>query len=140
MRFTAAGRTGRAAVPIEQGIQTAMQARGLKVADVLARIPQRDRSTIYRLLNGETRDAKVSTLLGLCDALGVSPNDLLGLSGLWDEPGPPEDALDARLRRVIALVQALAIPYKLVAVTQIERLVGTWQEAAEGLLRFGDEA
>ncbi len=125
---------------IEQGIQMAMQARGLKVADLLARIPQRDRSTIYRLLNGETRDAKVSTLLGLCHALGVTPNDLLGLSGLWGEQGRPGDQLDARLHKVVALVQALAVPYKVVAVTQIERLVGTWQEAAEGLLSVGDEA
>lgn len=121
-------------MPLDQAIHTALKARGLKVADLLARMPQRDRSTIYRLLSGETRDAKVSTLLGLCRALGVTPNDLLGLAGLWSEPGRSTDPLDVRLRKVFAMVQALAAPYKLVAVTQVERLVGTWQEAAEGLL------
>ncbi len=125
-------------MPLDQAIQAALRARGLNVADLLARMPQRDRSTIYRLLSGETRDAKVSTLLGLCRALGVTPNDLLGLAGLWSEAGRSADPLDLRLRRVFAMVEALAAPYKVVAVTQVERLVSTWQEAAEGLLTAED--
>jgi DNA-binding Xre family transcriptional regulator len=126
-------------MPLDQAIQTAMHARGVTVAELLARMPQRDRSTIYRLLKGDTRDAKLSTMVGLCRALGVTPNDLLGLAGLWSEPARSTDSLDVRLRRVFAMVQALAAPYKLVAVTQVERLVGTWQEAAEGVLGIEDE-
>jgi hypothetical protein len=82
----------------------------------------------------------MSTFVSICTALGVTPNDLLGLAGLWGETGRAGDQLDLRLRKVFALVQTLAVPYKLVAVTQIERLVGTWQEAAEGRLSAGDEA
>jgi DNA-binding Xre family transcriptional regulator len=125
---------------LDQAIQTALRERGLKVADLQARMPQRDRSTIYRLLSGETRDAKLSTLLALCRALGVTPNELLGVAGLWGGPGRSADTLDLRLRKVFGTVQALAAPYKLVAVTQVERLVGTWQEAAEGLLSAEDDA
>jgi DNA-binding Xre family transcriptional regulator len=121
-------------MPLDQAMKTVMRARGLKVPDVLTRMLQRDRSTVYRLLNGDTRDAKLSTLLGLCSALDVSPNELLSLAGLWNDEGPSTDSLDIRLRQVFAVVQALAAPYKLVAVTQVERLVGTWQEAAEGIL------
>jgi DNA-binding Xre family transcriptional regulator len=121
-------------MPLHQAIRSAMSARGLKVPDLLARMPQRDRSTVYRLLNGDTRDAKVSTLISLCSALGVTPNELLSLAGLWSDPARSADPLDVRLRRIFAMVQALAPPYKLVAVTQVERLIATWQEAAEGLL------
>lgn len=121
-------------MPLHQAIRAVMRARGMKMPDLLAQMPQRDRSTIYRLLNGDTRDAKVSTLLELCSALGVSPTDLLSLAGLWSDAGRSPDSLDVRLRRVFAIVQTLAAPYKLVAVTQVERLVGTWQEAADGVL------
>jgi len=121
-------------MPLHQAIRTVMRARGLKMPDLLVRMPRRDRSTVYRLLNGDTQDAKVSTLLDLCSALGVTPNDLLSLAGLWSAAGRSPDSLDARLRQVFAAVQALAAPYKLVAVTQVERLVGTWQEAADGVL------
>jgi transcriptional regulator with XRE-family HTH domain len=126
-------------MPLHQAIQSAMQARGLTMPDLLARMPQRDRSTVYRLLNGDTRDAKLSTLVGLCTALGVTPNNLLSLAGLWNDPARSTDPLDVRLRRVFAMVQSLAAPYKLVAVTQVERLVGTWQEAADGVLGREEE-
>lgn len=119
---------------LQQAIRTVMRARGLTPSQLLDRMPERDRSTLYRLLNGDTRDARVSTLLELCRALGVSPNDLLNLAGLWADGGRPPDALEVRLRRAFATVQALATPYRLVAVTQVERLIGTWQEAADGVL------
>jgi len=126
-------------MPIDQAIRTVMQARGVKMPELLGRLGRRDRSTIYRLLNGDTQDTKVSTLLDLCAALGVSPNDLLGLAGLWGEGGRSGDPLDMRLRKVFAAVQGLPAPYKVVAVTQIERLAGTWQEVAEGTLGQGTE-
>ncbi|MGI8551731.1 MAG: helix-turn-helix domain-containing protein [Dehalococcoidia bacterium] len=119
---------------LQQALQAAMRARNLKVGDLLTRMQQRDRSTIYRLLSGDTRDAKMSTLLAVCVALGITPNDLLGLAGLWQESGRSPDPLDMRLRRSFSSVQTLATPYKIVAVVQIERLVETWQDAAGGLL------
>lgn len=124
---------------LDQAIHLAMRARGITVAELLKGVPQRDRSTIYRLLKGDTQDAKVSTLLGLCKALGVTPNDLLGLAGLWNEPGRSTDPLDVRLRRVFAIVQGLGAPYKVVAVTQVERLANTWEEAAAGILGLENE-
>jgi len=62
---------------LQQALQAAMRARGIRVADLLERMQQRDRSTVYRLLSGDTRDAKMSTLLAACTAIGVTPNDLL---------------------------------------------------------------
>ena len=132
-------------MPLHEAIRTVMEAQGLKTPDLLSRMPQKDRSTVYRLLKGDTQDARVSTLLGLCCALGVTPNDLLSQAGLWNEVAPLDarlrrafgmeaDALDVRLCQAFGTVQGLASPYKVVAVTQVERLVGTWQEAAEGVL------
>jgi DNA-binding Xre family transcriptional regulator len=126
--------TSEGPVALHRAIRAAMEARGLKTPDLLARMPQRDRSTVYRLLKGDTRDAKVSTLIGLCSALGVTPNDLLSLAGVWSDPERSSDPLDVRLRRVFSMLQSLASPYKLVAVTQVERLIVTWQEAADGVL------
>ncbi len=119
---------------LAHAIQEALRARGLPVGALLERTRQRDRSTIYRLLKGDTRDTRVSTLLALCSALGVTPNDLLGAAGLWTDDPRSSDPLDARLRRSFGVVQELVAPLKIVAVTQIERLADTWQEAAVGSL------
>lgn len=121
-------------MPLQQAILSAMQARDLRVRDLLARMGPRNRSTVYRLLNGDIRDTRVSTLLALCSALGSTPNEVLGQAGLWSEESRSGDALDLRLRRSFALLQSLAVPLKLVAVTQIERLAETWQAAASGAL------
>lgn len=110
-----------------------MDQRGLKMPELLASLPQRDRSTIYRLLKGDTRDAKIGTVLAVCAALELSPNELLSLAGLWPD-NRSSDQLDTRLRQVFTALQSLARPYKVVAVTQVERLVDTWQDAADGLL------
>jgi DNA-binding Xre family transcriptional regulator len=121
-------------VGLSHALQDALRTRGLRVGDLLTRTAQRDRSTIYRVLKGDTRDTKVSTLLALCAALGVTPNDLLGAAGLWADDARSPDPLDQRLRHSFGLVQTLAAPLKLVAVTQIERIVETWREAMVGSL------
>lgn len=119
---------------LKSAITEALQARELKPGDLLARMQDRDRSTVYRLLNGDTRDTKISTMIALCAALEIDPNEFLALAGLWSEFGPAPDALDLRMRRTLSVTHKLALPYKLVAVTQIERLIDTWQEAASGAL------
>ena len=129
-----AKRGAKRPVGLAQAIQDALLSRGLPVRDLLRGAQQRDRSTIYRVLKGDTRDTKVSTLLVLCSALGITPNDLLGAAGLWTDDGRSSDPLDTRLRRSFGVVQDLAAPLKLVAVTQIERLADTWQEAVVGSL------
>jgi DNA-binding Xre family transcriptional regulator len=127
-------------MPIAHAIRTVMQVRQLKMPDLLGRIGRRDRSTIYRLLSGDTQDTKVSTFLDLCSALSIAPNDLLGLAGLWSEAGRAGEPLDLRLRRAFATVQALPAPYQIVAVTQIERLIGTWEEVADGTMERDGQA
>lgn len=117
---------------LEDAIRSAMHARELGAGDLLVRMQARDRSTVYRLLKGDIRDTKLSTLLAICQALEVTPNELLASAGLWDGSGRGASPLDARLDRTFGVVQDLATPYKAVAVTQIERLVETWQEVAGG--------
>lgn len=117
---------------LEEAIRTAMQVREFGAGDLLARMQARDRSTVYRLLKGDIRDTKLSTLLAICQALEVTPNELLASAGLWDGSGRGTGALDARLERTVGVVQDLATPYKVVAIRQIERLVETWQEVAGG--------
>jgi DNA-binding Xre family transcriptional regulator len=122
---------------LHEAIKTTMQERGLQIPDLLAGMQQRDRSTVYRLLKGDTHDAKIGTLVAVCRALGVTPNDLLVNADLWPD-GRSTDQLDVRLRQVFADVQGLASPYRVVAVAQIERLVQTWHDAADGLLTVND--
>jgi hypothetical protein len=122
---------------LHEAIKATMQERGLQIPDLLAGMQQRDRSTVYRLLKGDTRDAKIGTLVAVCRALGVTPNELLVNAEIWPD-ARSTDQLDVRLRQVFAAVQGLASPYRIVAVAQIERLVQTWHDAAEGLLTLED--
>jgi DNA-binding Xre family transcriptional regulator len=117
---------------LQGAIQSVMRTRQLPVSDLLARMPARHRSTVYRLLKGDILDTKVSTLLAVCQALSITPNELLVSAGLWDGVCMGANPLDTRLDRTVGVVRDLAVPYKLVAVTQIERLVETWQEVAGG--------
>jgi DNA-binding Xre family transcriptional regulator len=122
---------------LHEAIKATMQERGLEMPDLLAAMQQRDRSTVYRLLKGDTRDAKIGTLVAICRALGVTPNELLVHAELWPD-GRSGDQLDVRLHQVFSDVKGLAPPYRVVAVAQIERLVQTWHDAADGLLTADD--
>lgn len=65
-------------------LQHYMEERGMNQRQ-LAEAAGLKEATVSRYLNGQ-REPKVSTLLTLCSALEVTPNDL---TGIYSEPGWP---------------------------------------------------
>jgi len=100
-------------VALAAAIRAAMDARGLRVAEVARRMVSRDdnpreRATIYRLLSATTPDPRVGAFITLCAALETHPTKLLQMAGLWPRRKRPTDATDLTLRAVLAGMQDLS--------------------------------
>jgi DNA-binding Xre family transcriptional regulator len=94
---------------LAEAIAALMAARGMKPIDVAgAVVGWRDRATVYRVLNGETEDPRLRTVVELCNVLNVTPGELLRLSGLPDAAAVESAARDVALRHAMDDVQDLA--------------------------------
>jgi DNA-binding Xre family transcriptional regulator len=83
-------------------------ARGMKPAELADAIKDaRTWTTLYRVLRGETADPRISTLLEVCRTLHTSPNELLGLAGMWPQMGRLT-MLDIALRQAFREMQELS--------------------------------
>lgn len=60
--------------------------------------PWCDRASVYRVLNGSTRNPQVTTLAAICRALDVRPQEVFERAGLWSAENGPKDARHAELR------------------------------------------
>ncbi len=58
-------------------LNAAITERGLSVRQVILRLPELTVPTMYRVIAGTTRDPRTSTLLALCRAIDIDPDDLL---------------------------------------------------------------
>ncbi len=76
-----------------------MAERGLTTRQVVGRFPERHLGTAYRILAGRTADPWASTLVELCRALEVDPNDL------FNATRPP---LKPELEQVLTQASALS--------------------------------
>jgi transcriptional regulator with XRE-family HTH domain len=77
-------------------------ARGLRPAEVADRLGGvRNRATFYRVLSGETADPRISTLLELCSALAITPEELLQLAELYRGGGHQLKLIDVQLRQAL---------------------------------------
>jgi transcriptional regulator with XRE-family HTH domain len=77
-------------------------ARGLRPADVADRLGGvRNRATFYRILSDETKDPRTGTLLELCSALAITPDELLQLAELYRGEGRQLKLIDVQLRQAI---------------------------------------
>jgi transcriptional regulator with XRE-family HTH domain len=83
---------------LSERIRQILQERGLANRDLITGLGARHFGTGYRLLAGRTVDPWISTVLEVCQALAVDPDELLQVSR---EPLDPE--LDAVLKQVQAL-------------------------------------
>ena len=74
----------REQVALVEAIQQIMAARGLTRGEVTRRVSRSgaDRSAMYRVLRGTTREPQLSLLLAVCAVLDVSPTELLQLAQL----------------------------------------------------------
>ncbi len=82
-------------------IEETMRAHELTTAQLAKRLGMEyNRSNLYRMLNGVTKEPRLGTLVQLCIALETSPSELLELAGVWspDTPGQatPDDRRPAR--------------------------------------------
>jgi DNA-binding Xre family transcriptional regulator len=98
-----------AAMSLAEAIAGLAAARGLKPAEVAESIAGiRNRATFYRVLSGDTEDPRLSTLVALCNALDVTPGELLKVAGLPDAAAVESAARDVTLRHAMRDVQDLA--------------------------------
>lgn len=117
---------------LNEAIHSVMRAKGISNSDLLGNPDRhRDRTTMYRLLNGDTSDPKVSTLIEVCTGLNVTPNEILELSTLWTPRKRSTDPTDIGLRTAFARVQALPPAHKELALRLLNGLVGVLEESPE---------
>ena len=100
--------------PIADALHRAMRARRLSAREVTRGMPGRQYATTYKILAGTSRDPKTSTLLALCRAIDIDPDELLDAHQPALEPEgeallDEAEALDAADRRLLVdLVRAVA--------------------------------
>jgi len=109
-------------------IKGTMRAHELTTAQLAKRLGMEyDRSNLYRMLNGVTKEPRLGTLVQLCIALETSPSELLELAGVWS-PDTPGQATpdDLRLRGAFGQVRALPMAMQQRAVPMVEALAAAW--------------
>lgn len=62
---------------IDKNIKNALARRKLSRRN-LAVGTLADKSAVYRVLNGSTKDPRTSTMIGVCQRIGASMNEILG--------------------------------------------------------------
>ena len=104
-------------------ILAVMRTRKLSATQVASRMQSgRNRATLYRILSGATQDPKVSTFVDICQALDVSPIEVLQLAALVPHTPRDSDLLDIRMRQIFRRVQSLPEALKRLAVAQLGSL------------------
>jgi DNA-binding Xre family transcriptional regulator len=97
------------AMSLAEAIATLAAARGLTTTDVARAIAgSRTRMTLYLVLAGRTTDPRISTVIELCEALRVSPNELLHLAGLLEAPAPSTSLANIALNPMVRELQGLS--------------------------------
>lgn len=82
----------------------------------------RNKATLYRILSGSTQDPKVSTFIDICQALDVSPIEVLQVAGMVPNQPRDRDLLEIRLRQIFRRLQSLPVVLKSLAVNQVDGL------------------
>ena len=114
---------------LNEAIHSVMRAKAITNSILLGNPDRhRDRTTMYRLLNGDTADPKVSTLIEVCTGLNVTPNEILELSLLWVPKKRSTDPTDIGLRTAFARVQNLDEDRKELALRLLLSLVAVLEE------------
>ena len=93
---------------LSEALRGVIDARGLRVAEVVARVSgARNGATFYRMLNGDTPDPYLSTVVELCNVLGTTPGELLRLAGQLDDTERAATLVGAMLRQAFGELQEL---------------------------------
>ncbi len=93
---------------LSDALRGLLDARGLRPPEVATRISgARNRATFYRMLNGDTPDPYLSTVVELCNVLGTTPGELLRLAGQLDDTERAATLVGAMLRQAFGELQEL---------------------------------
>ncbi len=116
---------------LSEALRAAMRERGLSARALYERMhSERNRATLYRLLNGSTTDPALSTFLDACRGLEMSPTELLIRAGLVEYRERAATPEDTRLREVFDEVRRLRPDLKDLAITEMEQLERAVKELA----------
>jgi transcriptional regulator with XRE-family HTH domain len=83
---------------IASRIHAAMRSRGVQPRELVKRVSHRHRGTAYRIMSGHTPDPWTSTVVGVCQALNMDPDELLGTA-----PAPLSDEARQLYERALTL-------------------------------------
>lgn len=110
-----------------------MRTRKMTATQVASQmVSGRNRATLYRILSGSTQDPKVSTFVDICQALDVSPIEVLQLARMVPHQPREGDLLDIRMRQIFRRVQNLPDAIKKLAVAQISAVTDLlWEHSQE---------
>jgi len=117
---------------LAEAVRSAMAAKGLIRRELLERVTRESsRWAIYRILSGKSSDPRLSTVLVLCQALDISPTELIQMAGFAPHVDRRNASLDLRMRQAFSSAQALPDGIRELAVMQIEAAIETlrtWHE------------
>jgi transcriptional regulator with XRE-family HTH domain len=65
---------------LSERIRQVLRERGMVTRELTHRLGERHFATGYRLLGGKTTDPWISTVLAVCQALAIDPDELLQVS------------------------------------------------------------
>jgi len=126
------GATDSDSVSLADGVERLMLARGLTRRQVMKRLPDpTTRWAVYRLLLKRSVDPRLSTILAICTALGVSPTELAQAAGLHQREERSELASRLRLRAAFRQLLEMEPDLAEVAVELIEATVRSLQRHAQ---------
>lgn len=116
---------------LSAAILAIMRTRKMTATQVATQmVSGRNRATLYRILSGSTQDPKVSTFIDICQALDVSPIEVLQLAGMVPHQPRDSDLLDIRMRQIFRRVQDLPEAIKRLAVAQLGVIVDAlWEHS-----------
>src|SRR5436190_21398217 len=93
---------------LAEAINSVLKVRGLTRKELLDRLPQGASPwAVYRILAGKSIDPRVSTVLTICQALDVSPTELMQLAGTFPYRTRGAGAEEVRLRQAFRAVQGM---------------------------------
>ena len=71
---------------LASNIRRVMDVRGVSMRELCRTCGGTNRATVYRVVSGSIRESRVDTILDICRALDVDPDELLGTMPLPLEP------------------------------------------------------
>lgn len=119
---------------LSEAMTTVMQAKRITRAELMDRLPDpTSRWAVYRVLSGQSRDPRLSTIVSICHALSVEPNRLMQLSGYYDGLDRGDLLITSKLHALLSAAESLDATSKDLAVSQIEAIILPLREiAADG--------